>query len=155
MTVEQIQRGEDMVFQAYDRRSFGSPARFDALIINGVTGKVTMPTNDDDANDDSETLLVAGAISALKKETLISAASGAYAVTLAAPDAASVGKIKVIRMSVAGNNLTLALTNIVGAISAVGVPVSTTATFSAVTHALVLQSIGTKWMVIGSSAVCT
>lgn len=94
---------------------------------------------------DSETILVAGAISLLTRVTKLSAASGAYAVTLAAPT--TPGMVKVIDMTVAGNAITLALTNVQGGTAA------TSASFDAVNECLVLVSGAGKWMVVGQAGV--
>ncbi len=169
--IEQIQRGEDLVFQAYDRRSSGQTARFDAMILNGETGEVTFPqtTADDETltaavaaavavnvtqtaqiladggGAETETILVTGAVSIQTARTLLSGASGAYAVTLAAPGALQpAGHRKTIRMSEASNPITLLLTNVKGA-------PGLTATFAAVGDSLVLQSDGLAWQYMGGS----
>ncbi len=102
----------------------------------------------------TETILVAGALAVDKYLSVIDGASGSYAVTLAAPPANSLGRRKAIRKT-GINSITLALTNVVGMIDALGAPVSTTATFSTAEQSLTLESNGTKWVVIGSSAVGT
>jgi hypothetical protein len=100
-----------------------------------------------DTSAQVETILVAGAISLTKRVTKLSAASGAYAVTLAAPSTAMIGQTKVIDMTVAGNAITLALTNVVGGTA------STTASFDAVNESLVLVAGTNKWIVVGQAGV--
>lgn len=73
--------------------------------------------------------------------------SGAGAITLAAPPATMLGKIKIIEMTVDNGDVTLALTNVTGGSAA------TTATFDAVDEALVLVGGTNKWHVIAESGV--
>lgn len=75
------------------------------------------------------------------------ALTGAGAVTLAAPDATMIGKIKVIEMTVDNGDVTLALTNVQGGSAA------TTCTWSAVGQALVLVGGLTKWNVVSEGGV--
>lgn len=100
-----------------------------------------------DVSANAETILVAGAISTTLGVTNLSAASGTYAVTLAAPDAAMAGQVKVIQMTVAGNAITLALTNVQGGSAA------TSASFDAVNETLVLVAGASKWTVVGEAGV--
>jgi len=115
-------------------------------ILNGAT-VTTAELNVLDASANTETILVAGAINPATRITYLSAASGAYAVTLAVPSAAMLGQVKVIEMTVAGNNITLALTNVQGGTA------GTTATFNAVNETLVLVAGSLKWNVVGESGV--
>lgn len=73
--------------------------------------------------------------------------SGAGAITLAAPPATMLGKVKTIEMTVDNGDVTLALTNVTGGSAA------TTCTFSAVDQALVLVGGTNKWHVIAESGV--
>ena len=100
-----------------------------------------------DASAQVETVLVAGAVSVVSRVTYLSAASGTYAVTLAAPDASMLGQVKVIEMTVAGNDITLALTEVQGGSAA------TTATFNAADETLTLVAGSLKWNVVGESGV--
>lgn len=95
-----------------------------------------------DLTEQTETILVAGAISVTKRITKLSAASGAYAVTLAAPDATMLGQIKIIEMSVAGAAITMALTNVQGQSG------GTEASFDATNEVLVLVAGISKWHVL-------
>lgn len=95
-----------------------------------------------DVSAQTETITVAGAITLTKRVTNLSAASGAYAVTLAAPAAAMLGQVKVIQMTVAGNAITLALTNIIGQSGGTG------ASFDAVNETLILLAGVNKWTVL-------
>jgi hypothetical protein len=100
-----------------------------------------------DLSAQTSTILVAGAISVTKRVTNLSAASGAYAVTLAAPNAAMLGQVKIITMTVAGAAITLALTVIIGGTAA------TSASFDAVDETLVLVAGVNKWIVVGQAGV--
>lgn len=95
-----------------------------------------------DLSAQTETILVAGAVSVTKRITKLSAASGAYAVTLAAPDASMLGQIKIIEMSVAGAAITMALTNVQGQSA------GTEASFDATNEVLVLIAGVSKWTVL-------
>ena len=75
--------------------------------------------------------------------TLDGAQIGAAAITLAAPSAADVGHVLTIQyLTGSTNNVTLALTNVIGGSAA------TTATFNAVDETLVLIATTTKWVVL-------
>jgi hypothetical protein len=100
-----------------------------------------------DASAQVETILVAGAVNPASRITYLSAASGAYAVTLAAPDASMLGQVKVIEMTVAGAAITLALTEAQGGSAA------TTASFDAANETLSLVAGSLKWNVVGESGV--
>ena len=95
-----------------------------------------------DLSEQTETILVAGAVSVTKRISKLSAASGAYAVTLAAPDATMLGQVKVIEMTVAGNAITMALTNVDGGSA------DTTASFDAVNEVLILVAGTNKWHIV-------
>jgi len=114
-----------------------------ALVVGGVAvGATAAELNLLDVSAQTSTILVAGAISVTSRVTNLSAASGAYAVTLAAPDASMLGQVKVIQMTVAGAAITLALTNVQGGSAA------TTASFDAVNETLILVAGTNKWNVI-------
>ena len=115
-------------------------------ILDGAT-VTTAELNVLDASANTETILVAGAINPATRITYLDATSGTYAVTLAAPDAAMLGQVKVIEMTVAGNDITLALTEVQGGSAA------TTATFNAANETLVLVAGSLKWNVVGESGV--
>jgi len=100
-----------------------------------------------DVSAQTETLLVAGAVSVTKRLTNLSADSGAYAITLAAPDASMLGQVKIIQMTVAGNDITMALTNVQGGSAA------NTATFNAVNETLTLIAGANKWTVLNETGV--
>ncbi len=96
----------------------------------------------------TETVLVAGAVSILTGVTILSGASGAYAVTLAAPAAGSHGQVKVIRYLTGSTNaITMALTNCIGGTAA------SSASFDAAAESLTLVSTGLLWMVTGQAGV--
>jgi hypothetical protein len=120
-----------------------------SLKVGGTTvGSTAAELNLLDLSAQTEAITVAGAVSVTKRYTTLNSTSGAYAVTLAAPDASMIGQVKVIEMTVdAGNNITLALTNVQGGSAA------TTATFADVNDVLVLVAGATKWHVIGESGV--
>ena len=96
---------------------------------------------------ETETITVAGAVAVDKKITNLDATSGAYAVTLAAPAAGSIGQTKVIQMTVAGNAITMALTNVQGGTA------GTSASFDAVDETLVLVAGTNKWTVTAEVGV--
>ena len=113
----------------------GTPLTATAAEINGL-----------DVSVQTETILAAGAVSGVLTETSL-ALVGAGAVTLAAPTAAMVGRIKIIEMTVDNGDVTLALTNVAGGSAA------TTCTWSAVGQALVLVAGLTKWCVVSEAGV--
>lgn len=115
-------------------------------ILTGVTATAD-ELNLQDTSLQTETILVAGAISATTKVTKLSAASGAYAVTLAAPGAGMLGQTKIIEMTVAGNAITLGLTNVQGGTA------GTTASFDAANETLTLVAGTSKWTVTGQAGV--
>lgn len=119
----------------------------DAEVETRIGGSTAAELNLLDVSAQTETILVAGAVSVVKRITHLSAASGTYAVTLAAPDVTMLGQVKIINMSVAGNNITMALTNVQGGTAA------TTATFNAADECLVLIAGIGKWHVVGESGV--
>jgi hypothetical protein len=129
-------------WKVIDVNDLGSDAEVAAAVLaaNGATTAAEIGLLDLSAQ--TETILVTGAISITKRCTNLSAASGAYAVTLAAPDATMLGQVKVIQMTVAGNALTLALTNVQGGSA------GTTASFDAVNETLVLLAGASKWTVL-------
>jgi len=122
----------------------------DATVLKIATVAVTATAaelNKLDASIQAETILVAGAIDPASRVTYLSAASGAYAVTLAAPDASMLGQVKVIEMTVAGAAITLALTEVQGGSAA------TSASFDAANETLTLVAGSLKWNVVGESGV--
>jgi len=114
--------------------------------LSGVTATAT-ELNVLDVSAQTETILVAGAVSVTKRVTKLSAASGAYAVTLAAPSATMLGQIKIIEMTVAGNAITMALTEVLGGSAA------TTASFDGVNETLTLIAGTNKWIVLDEHGV--
>lgn len=102
----------------------------------------------------SETLSAAGALSLSISASLVNnATSGSYAVTLAAP-AAQDGQLKIIKLGTATHTVTLAMTNIkaAGFYTPSG---TTTLTFTAVGDCAILVAVGTKWLLIGGTAVAS
>lgn len=95
-----------------------------------------------DLSAQTETVIAAGVASVTKRVTNLDSSGGAGAFTLAAPDATMLGQVKIIQMTVAGNALTLALTNVQGGSAA------TTASFDAVDETLVLIAGTNKWTVL-------
>jgi hypothetical protein len=90
----------------------------------------------------AETIAAAGALSVLTPVSKL-ALVGAGAVTLAAPTAAMLGKLKTIQMTTDNGDVTLALTNVVGQSS------GTTATFNDAGDALVvIGGASSKWIVV-------
>jgi hypothetical protein len=119
----------------------------EADILDGAT-VTTAEVNKLDVSAETETGIAAsGTVSASLAITQLDSNAGAGAITLAAPDASMLGKVKVIEMTVAGNALTMALTEVQGGSAA------TTASFDAVGETLTLVAGTLKWNVIGESGV--
>ena len=95
----------------------------------------------------TETILVAGAVAVDGKVSYLDGSSGVYAVTLAVPDASMLGQVKVIEMTDATNDVTLALTNVQGGSA------GTTCTWTNVGEALVLVAGLAKWNVVSEGGV--
>ena len=105
-----------------------------------------------DLSAQTETITTAGAASVVKRITKIdNTVGGAGAITLAVPNAAMLGQVKVIEMAVDNGDITLALTNVVGCPAGT----TTTATFAAVGESLVLVAGVAKWIYVGASATLT
>lgn len=94
----------------------------------------------------TETIAEGGVVSVTKRYTKI-VSTGAGAITLAAPDATSLGQVKVIEMTGGEHDVTLALTEVQGGSAA------TTATFSDINDTLVLVAGTLKWNVVGEAGV--
>lgn len=99
-----------------------------------------------DASINVETLVGAGAVSAVITNTKLELA-GAGAVTLAAPSAAMLGRTKLIEMTTDNGDVTLSLANVTGGSAA------TTCTWNDVNDALVLVGGTNKWHVVAESGV--
>lgn len=119
--------------------------------IGGVTVGSTAAEIDQicDASASSDTRTGAGAISIDKAYTSL-VTTGADALTLAAPGAASIPRVKVIHMTTDGGDGTLASTNIVGQSSG-----TTSITFNDAGDYLVLVSVPglNKWSVLKEGGV--
>ena len=94
----------------------------------------------------TETIAEGGVVSVTKRVTKI-VSTGAGADTIAAPDASSLGQVKVIEMTGGEHDVTLALTNVQGGSAA------TTATFSDINDTLVLVAGTLKWNVVSEAGV--
>ncbi len=99
-----------------------------------------------DTSAQTELLIAAGAVSAVKRITNL-ALVGAGAVTLAAPNAAMLGHVKIITMTVDNGDVTMALTNVTGQSAGTG------ATFNDAGDALILVGGVSKWHVVGEAGV--
>jgi hypothetical protein len=77
-------------------------------------------------------------------------ASSTYAVTLAVPTAAQIGKRLILEMvaTTSTNAVTLTLTNVV-----IGGTAATTATFDAARESLIMEAVGDRWVVIKQQGV--
>jgi len=118
-----------------------------ALTLGGTLVTATAAElNTVDASANVETIAAAGAASITVPNSKL-ALVGAGAVTLAAPGAGMLGRIKIIEMTVDNGDVTLALTNVTGGTAA------TTCTWSAVDQALVLVGGTNKWHVVAESGV--
>lgn len=118
------------------------------LEINNVAVGSTAAEIDNqcDVSLNSETIAEGGAVSVTKRITSV-VSTGAGAITLAAPSAATLGMVKVIQMTGGEHDVTLALTNVQGQSS------GTTATFSDTNDTLVLVAGTNKWNVIGEAGI--
>jgi hypothetical protein len=94
----------------------------------------------------TETIAEGGVVSVTKRVTKV-ASTGAGAITIAAPDASSLGQVKVIEMISGEHDVTLSLANCQGGSAA------TTATFSDINDTLVLVAGVLKWNIIGEAGV--
>lgn len=111
-------------------------------ILDGVTATAA-ELNMSDLSEQTETKTEAGAVSVVKKVTKITETVGGYAVTLAAPNAAMLGQVKIIEMTARNAGaVTMALTNVVGGSQAAS------ASFDAAGEALILVAGTTKWIVV-------
>lgn len=121
----------------------------DQLSIAGTTITATAAEiNSLDQSAQTETIDSGDAVDITIAHTAIdNTTGGAGAITLAAPGADMLGKVKTIEMTVDGGDVTLALTNVTGGSAA------TTATFDAVDEALVLVGGTNAWHVIAESGV--
>lgn len=115
-------------------------------ILDGAT-VTTAEVNLLDISAQTETTIAAGTASAIIRITKLDSNAGAGSFTLAAPDASMIGQVKIIEMTVAGNALTLALTNVQGGSAA------SSASFDATGETLILVGGTTKWTVIGEVGV--
>ncbi len=100
-----------------------------------------------DLSAQTETVSSAGAVSVTKRVTNLDSTAGGMAVTLAAPNAAMLGQVKIITHTVDNGDVTMALTNVTGGSAA------TTATFDAVNDSLILVAGVSKWHVVGEAGV--
>jgi len=121
-----------------------------AAITNGITATAAEINARCDQSANEESITEAGALSTTKTESkLTGPGSGTYAVTLAAPTVAEVGRLKIITMTAttANNAVTMALTNVVGGSQ------SSSASFDAAGETLVLLGIRVaattyRWLVL-------
>jgi len=115
-------------------------------ILDGAT-VTTAELNTLDASANTETVTVAGAASVTITNTLLDSTAAGFALTLAAPGADMLGRVKVIEMTVDNGDVTLSLANVLGGTAA------TTCTWSDVDQALVLVGGTNAWHVIAESGV--
>ena len=108
------------------------------VLVTATAGEINQQC---DASANTETVIAAGAVSITKPHTSL-ALVGAGAVTLAAPSVD--GVVKIICMTVDNGDVTLALTNVVGASAA------TTCTFNDANDTIVLVSslAHAKWIML-------
>jgi hypothetical protein len=111
-----------------------------------VGSTATEIDNQCDVSLNTETIAEGGVVSVTKRVTKV-VSTGAGAITLAAPSAATLGMVKVIEMTGGEHDVTLSLTNVQGQSS------GTTATFSDTNDALVLVAGTNKWHVLGESGI--
>lgn len=111
------------------------------VVIGATPAEIDLAAN---LSAQTETIAAAGAVSAVKRISKL-ALVGAGAVTLAAPNAAMLGAVKVIEMTTDNGDVTLALTNVTG-------HTGETATFNDVGDTLVLVGGVSKWIYVSASA---
>ena len=116
-----------------------------------VTGVATTATTAElntaaDVSDQTETLTADGAISVTKRITNL-ADTGTGAFTLAAPNAALLGSVKLIQMTADNGAVTVALDNVIGVPSG-----DTLATFDDVGDSLVLVAGASAWIYVNATA---
>lgn len=118
------------------------------LEINNVAVGSTAAEIDNqcDVSLNTETIAEGGVVSVSKRVTKV-VSTGAGAITIAAPSAATLGMVKIIEMTGGEHDVTLALTNCQGQSS------GTTATFSDIDDTLVLVAGTNKWTVIGEAGI--
>jgi hypothetical protein len=109
-------------------------------IVDGVTATAAEINTAADVSTQVETVAAAGALTGTITNSKL-ALVGAGAVTLAAPSADMLGKIKLVEMTVDNGDVTLALTNVDGGTN------TTTCTWANVGEALILVGGVSKWHV--------
>lgn len=112
-------------------------------ILDGVTATAAEINAFCDQSAGVQAITGAGAVTVDGTINRATLSGGAYAITLAAPDAAAVGKFLIIEY-VGGDTdeVTLALTNVIGGSAA------TSAAFNADDEALLLYGLANKWLVV-------
>ncbi len=123
--------------------SFAMLATAQTAVIGSTQAELD---NQCDVSLNTEVIAESGVVSVTKRITSI-LSTGAGAVTLDAPSAATLGMVKVIQMTGGEHDITLALTNVQGQSS------GTTATFSDTNDTLVLVAGTNKWTVIGEAGI--
>ena len=124
----------------------GSDTEVAAAVLAAAGTSTAAELNKNDISAQAETIIAAGAVSVLLKNSKL-ALVGAGAVTLAAPDASMYGIVKTIEMTTDNGDVTLALTNVNGGTA------GTTCTWSAVGQMLVLVGGTSKWQVVAEAGV--
>jgi len=111
--------------------------------IDGITATAAEINNMCDQSAGVQAITAAGAVTVDGTINRATLAGGAYAITLAVPGAAAVGKFLVIEYRGGDTDaVTLALTNVVGGTAA------TTATFNADGEGILLYGAAAKWVVV-------
>lgn len=135
--------------RTYTLGDVGASAGFAMLAATPTATIGSTPAEIDrqcDISLQTETIAEGGVVSVTKRYTKI-VSTGAGAITIAAPDASSLGQVKVIEMTGGEHDVTLALTNCQGQSS------GTTATFSDINDTLVLVAGTLKWNVVGEAGI--
>jgi hypothetical protein len=114
-------------------------------ILTGATVTAAELNTAADQSAQTELLVADGAVSVTKRITKIEdTGTGSY--TLAAPNAALLGMVKLIEMTADNGDITLALTNVDGAAG------NTTATFNTVGQHVALVAGVSKWLYLNGTA---
>lgn len=140
-----LDAGEDYTWPATGVLTYGILKDPAATVIGATGAEINLL----DLSEQTETIDSGDAASVVKRITKIdNTVSGAGAITLDVPNAAMLGQVKVIEMTVDGGDVTLALTNVSGCPAGT----TTTATFANVGESLVVVAGVATWIYIGASA---
>lgn len=117
-------------------------------IVDGCTATAAELNSQCDVSAYTQAITAAGAVTVDGTKRHVTLNGAAYAITLAVPSAAMVGKVLVIEyIGTDTDEVTLALTNVIGGSA------STSASFNAQRETLVLYGLTDKWLVLKEHGV--